>query len=134
MPKYMMGLFLLIGLVGYAGLAVAQDAPGANAGGQVEKPAVAGKVPAGAAEPAAGEPAAAPAGGQKPAKASHPVQGSPAVTATEKRYQDYLDREKAVSDAALTRQRGKLEDKYKGFVRTVKPKDGSKNGAKKSGD
>jgi len=140
MPKNMMGLFLLLGLLGCAGLAVAQDAPGANPGGQVQKPAAAGKAPV-AATTAAGNPevkaaASAPeqTGGQKPAKASHPVQGSPAVMATEKRYQDYLDREKAASDSSLAKQRGKLEDKYKGFVRTAKPKQGSQSGAKKGAE
>jgi hypothetical protein len=134
MRKNMMVVLLLIVFLAFAGLAVAQDSPGADPGAQVQKPVVTGQAPAGATKSAAKEPAAAPSGGQKAGKASHPVQGSPAVVATEQRYQEYLDREKNASDATLAKQRGKLEDKYKGFVRTVKPKDGSKNGAKKSGD
>lgn len=142
MRKNMMVVLLLIGVMALAGLAVAQDSPGADPGAPVQKPVVAGQNPAGAAKPAAREPAAAPSaakepaaapsGGQKAGKASHPVQGSPAVTATEQRYQQYLDKEKAASDAALAKQRGKLEDKYKGFVRTVKPKGAARDADKKS--
>ncbi|MEF3696357.1 hypothetical protein [Desulfolutivibrio sp.] len=133
MRKNMMVVVLLIGFLALAGLAAAQDSPGAAPGAQAPKPAATGQAPAGATKSAVKEPAAAPSGGQKAGKASHPVQGSPAVTATEQRYQEYLDREKNASDAALAKQRGKLEDKYKGFVRTVKPKQGSKGDAKKGG-
>jgi len=133
MRKNMMAVLLLIGFLALAGLAVAQDSPGAAPDAQAQKPVAAGQTPAGATKSAAKEPAAAPSGGQKAGKASHPVQGSPAVTATEQRYQQYLDREKNASDAALATQRGKLEDKYKGFVRTVKPKGGAKAAAKNGG-
>ncbi len=143
MQKNIMGVVYLIGLLAVAGPAAAQDVPAANPGGQAQKSAASAQAQAEAAKPAAREPAAAPvsakepaaapSGGQKAGKASHPMQGSPAVVATEKRYQDYLDKEKAASDATLVRQRGRLEDKYKGFVRTVKPRQGSKGDAIKGG-
>lgn len=109
----------------------------ADTAGKTPPPSVAAPAAKTAAsEPAAKAPEAAPEkdAGPKQAKPAHPVKGSQAVEAAEQRYQNYLDREKTDAEASLAKQRGKMEDKYKGFVRTVKPKDGSKNGAKKSGD
>ena len=145
MRNKMTGTGVLIGLLALAGPAVALGAETGAAPGQEPKTAAAQTASKAAATPApaaaagqkapgAGQDAAAQPGAQKPAKASHPVQGSPAVTATEQRYQQYLDKEKAASDAALAKQRSKLEDKYKGFVRTVKPKQGSKNDTKKGAE
>jgi|GEM_PF-1732206 len=135
-----MGAGALLGLLALVGPALAQDA---GAAAQAKKPAVAATaapkapdVPApAAANPDAKAATAAPdqTGGQKPAKANHPVKGSPNVEAVEQRYQNYLEREKSASDATLAKQRGKLEDKYKGFVRTVKPKGGATPDAAKSG-
>lgn len=106
-----------------------------NPAGPEPKPAVAGQAPGNpsGAAPAgkAARPAEAGAHERKPGKPNHPVPGSPAVQAAEDRYQNYLDREKAASDADMARQRGKLEDKYKGFVRTVKPRGKNSGGDEK---
>jgi hypothetical protein len=135
-----MGAGALLGLLALVGPALAQDA---GAAAQAKKPAVAAtaapkapdvQAPA-AADPDAKAAAAAPdvTGGRKPAKASHPVKGSQGVEAAEQRYQNYLEREKSASEASLAKQRSKLEDKYKGFVRTVKPKGAAAPDAAKGG-
>ncbi|NMC49224.1 MAG: hypothetical protein GYA47_07345 [Desulfovibrio sp.] len=128
---WQLSFFMCFLLAVGSGSAMAAEA--GNAAGPEPKPAVAGQAPgkASGAAPAGPEtlPDAAGAHERKPGKPGHPVPGSPAVQAAEGRYQNYLDREKAASDADLARQRGKLEDKYKGFVRTVKPR-----GKKSDGD
>ncbi|QLA15931.1 hypothetical protein [Desulfolutivibrio sulfoxidireducens] len=137
MPRGFWQGLVLIGFFVLSGQGGAMAAETGNQVASEQKPAVTGQAPA-TASPAAPEAVPATAaptgqaapdkkGGQKAAKPGHPVPGSPAVQATEQRYQDYLDREKAASEAGLAKQRGKIEDKYKGFVRTVKPR-GKKSG------
>jgi hypothetical protein len=124
--------FLFFGLFVAGGPGTAMAAEAGNPAGPEPKPAVAGQAPGNASGAAsAGQAAKAGASERKPAKPGHPVPGSPAVQAAEDRYQNYLDREKAASDADMARQRGKLEDKYKGFVRTVKPRGKNSGGDEK---
>jgi hypothetical protein len=135
MPKGFWQFFVFAGFLMIAGQAAALAAEGGEPAGPQKRPAAteqaSGQPDRDVAAPAKAAPAGqvAPAGksGHKSGKSGHPVPGSPAVQAAEQRYQDYLDREKAASEAGLARQRGKIEDKYKGFVRTVKPR-GKKTG------
>ncbi len=136
MPRKIWQVFLFSGFLLAVGPGMAMAAEAGNPAGPEPKPAVAGQAPGAVSGAAptdkAAKTGAAGANERKPGKPSHPVPGSPAVQASEQRYQDYLDREKAASDADLARQRGKLEDKYKGFVRTVKPRGKNSGGDEKS--
>lgn len=83
--------------------------------------------PTRAAEPATpdtGAPKGAPAA-QTPAAKPAPV--DPATAAAEARYRAWVDKEHAADAAAFAKEKTKIEDKYKGYVR---PKHDKKKDAK----